>query len=186
MSMTYEELAALLPFLRDSEGNPKETLRAQYEAILPIAEAEVLAYIGYEGGDYTEYGTVHNCTMVLTHHPVNPDSIVCHLNDEDGEVVDCAFDRRCNALKFPRGTADIDVYVEYNCGWGDNWDQEERPGIINLAIARTIQHWSKFDNSAMVGTTSRSTDMGSETIEQSELPIIVKQSLTRFRHEVLA
>ncbi len=159
--VTFDELKTLygMPTLRDNN-------RLQYENLLATAEEEVLAYAGISlDGEYEETFSGEK-KYILTKHPVK--SIVSVEGAES-----YSFNDRTNILTVP---TEGQIKVAYSLGYATSV-----PRILKQAIALTVQHWAKMLNSNMIGVTSRTTDMGSETLEQYELPQPVKNSLDKFR-----
>ena len=86
-----------------------------------------------------------------------------------------SFNDRTNILSVP---TEDEVVVKYTLGY------DSVPRIIKQCIAITVGYWAKMLNSNLIGVSSRNTDMGSETLEQYELPTPVKSSLDRFRRAI--
>ncbi len=161
--VTFDELKSLygMPTLKD-------TNKTQYDNLLETAEEEVLAYAGITlSGEYEE--TLEGETKyVLVKKPII-------------EIVECSaelysFNDRTNVLSVP---TEERVTVKYSLGY-----DVTPPRILKQCVAITVQYWAKMLNSNMIGVSSRSTDMGSETLEQYELPTPVKSALDRFRRSV--
>ncbi len=68
------------------------------------------------------------------------------------------------------------VKVEYNAGWSDSAVPED----IRYCIAETVRYMSKVSTSSQVGVTSRTTEGGTEQLEQGMPPAFVKQHLRRW------
>lgn len=161
--VTFDELKTLygMPTL-------KEVNKLQYENLLETAEEEVLAYAGISlDGEYEETLKGEKA-YVLVKHPVK--SIVSVEGAES-----YSFNDRTNILSVP---TEGEVVVKYTLGYSSV------PRIIKQCIAITVGYWAKMLNSNLIGVSSRNTDMGSETLEQYELPTPVKSSLDRFRRAV--
>ena len=161
--VTFDELKTLygMPTL-------KEANKLQYENLLETAEEEVLAYAGISlDGEYEETLKGEKA-YVLVKHPVK--SIVSVEGAES-----YSFNDRTNILSVP---TEDEVIVKYTLGY------DSVPRIIKQCIAITVQYWAKMLNSNLIGVSSRNTDMGSETLEQYELPTPVKSSLDRFRRAI--
>ena len=161
--VTFDELKTLygMPTL-------KEANKLQYENLLETAEEEVLAYAGISlDGEYEETLSGEKA-YVLVKHPVK--SIVSVEGAES-----YSFNDRTNILSVP---TEDEVVVKYTLGY------DSVPRIIKQCIAITVGYWAKMLNSNLIGVSSRNTDMGSETLEQYELPTPVKSSLDRFRRAI--
>lgn len=161
--VTFDDLKTLygMPTL-------KEANKLQYENLLETAEEEVLAYAGISlDGEYEETLKGEKA-YVLVKHPVK--SIVSVEGAES-----YSFNDRTNILSVP---TEDEVVVKYTLGYSSV------PRIIKQCIAITVGYWAKMLNSNLIGVSSRSTDMGSETLEQYELPTPVKSSLDRFRRSI--
>lgn len=161
--VTFDELKTLygMPTLKESN-------KAQYENLLETAEEEVLAYAGISLEGEMEETLSGEKTYILVKHPVK--SIVSVEGAES-----YSFNDRTNILTVP---TEDEVTVKYTLGYGSV------PRIIKQCIAITVGYWAKMLNSNLIGVSSRNTDMGSETLEQYELPTPVKSSLDRFRRAI--
>lgn len=171
MLVTFEDLKTLygMPSLKESD-------RPQYENLLLTAEEEVLEYAGLEkDGDAQEFfeGDGKKGFLLL----LKPIKEVVSVT-VGGEPVPYRYNERTHMVTLS-SPAYAEVVVDECLGF------EETPRIIYKAIAETVQYWVKYINSNMVGVTSRSTDLGTETLEQWELPQAVKSALGRFRHAVI-
>ena len=168
-------LAVLLTFdeLRDLYGmtNIRPDQRRQIEFLLETAEEEVLAYseVSLEG-EFEETFSGQNL-YVLSRRPVI--RVISCL--QSGAAIPYSFSNNTNSIKV---NSDKEITVRYQCGFS------KVPRILKQCIAVTVQYWLKFLNSNIVGVTSRTADGGSESIEQYELPLVVKSSLARFRRTV--
>ena len=169
------ELAVLLTFdeLRDLYGmtNIRPDQRRQIEFLLETAEEEVLAYseVNLEG-EFEEVFAGQNL-YILSRRPVIR-VISC---TQSGAAIPYSFSNNTNTIKV---NSDKEITVRYQCGF------DKIPRILKQCIAVTVQYWLKFLNSNIVGVTSRTADGGSESIEQYELPLVVKSSLARFRRTI--
>jgi hypothetical protein len=163
---------ALVSFgeLKTLYGMPtlKDVNKVQYENLLATAEEEVLAYAGISLGEELEEKLSGATAYILVGHPVK------EIKSVEG-ATNWTFDVRTNILSVP---TEDEVTVSYSTGC------DSVPRIVKQCIAITVQYWAKFINSNMVGVNSRSTDVGSETLEQYELPLVVKSSLDRFRRVI--
>ena len=144
--------------LRDLYGmtNIRPDQRRQIEFLLETAEEEVFA---------------GQNLYILSRRPVIR-VISC---TQSSTAIPYSFNNNTNTIKV---SSDKEITVRYQCGF------EKIPRILKQCIAVTVQYWLKFLNSNIVGVTSRTADGGSESIEQYELPLVVKSSLARFRRTV--
>lgn len=166
MLLTFDELRDLFGM---TSIRPDQ--RRQIEFLLETAEEEVLAYseVNLEG-EFEETFAGQNL-YVLSRRPVIR-VISC---TQSGAAIPYSFNNNTNSIKV---NSDKEITVRYQCGF------EKVPRILKQCIAVTVQYWLKFLNSNIVGVTSRTADGGSESIEQYELPLVVKSSLSRFRRTV--
>jgi len=67
------------------------------------------------------------------------------------------------------------IKAEYTAGY------EELPKDIQACIAMTFQYASKILSSSQIGITTRNLDGGTESIEQSLPPLVVKKMLTKYK-----
>ena len=162
--VTFDDLRTLygMPTLKDAN-------KKQYENLLETAEEEVLAYAGLALDGEVEETLSGSKAYILASHPVK------EIKSVEG-AESYTFNVRTNILSVP---TEGQIKVVYSLGYAASV-----PRIIKQCIAVTVQYWAKFINSNMVGVSSRNTDMGSETLEQYELPLVVKSSLDRFRRSV--
>lgn len=162
--VTFDDLRTLygMPTLKDAN-------KKQYENLLETAEEEVLAYAGLALDGEAEETLSGSKAYILASHPVK------EIKSVEG-AESYTFNVRTNILSVP---TEGQIKVVYSLGYATSV-----PRIIKQCIAVTVQYWAKFINSNMVGVSSRNTDMGSETLEQYELPLVVKSSLDRFRRSV--
>lgn len=152
----------------------------QYTYLLEIAEEEVLEYAGLEldvEGEVVEFFDEVGARKIqpkrrpileVTSVTVNGSPVEYRLNERTGFV----------NLKNP---ASGEIEVTEKLGFKDG----KVPGIIKKSIAETVIYWATRLNNNLIGVTSRSSDLGDETLEQYELPLFVKTSLERFRKSVV-
>lgn len=166
MLLTFDELRDLFGM---TSIRPDQ--RRQIEFLLETAEEEVLAYseVSLEG-EFEETFSGQNL-YVLSRRPVI--RVISCL--QSGAAIPYSFSNNTNSIKV---NSDKEITVRYQCGFS------KVPRILKQCIAVTVQYWLKFLNSNIVGVTSRTADGGSESIEQYELPLVVKSSLARFRRTV--
>ncbi len=169
MLVTVEELKTAYGFSFTDKAN------AEYEAILATAEEECLSYAGLEIGDIDEYidgngGRVY----CLTHKPVLSISSVTI----DGNPVSYRYEKRAGKLVLKEDAGEgAEIIVSMKLGW----DEGKEPSSLRTAIALTAQHLSKLQSSKQMGVLSRTTEGGTEQIEQSIPPLAVKGLLDRFK-----
>ena len=143
-----------------------------YQSLLSVAEEEVLAYAEIEQGDVEEHFPGGDAGYVLTHTPVQKVISV----KVDGSEANYRFEKRANYVALSASSGS-EVVVSYSCGW----NEDGVPETIRTAIAFTVQHLSKLQAGKLLGINSRSTEGGTETIEQSTPPLAVQKMLERFR-----
>ena len=143
-----------------------------YTALLATAEEEVLAYAEIEQGDVEEHFPGGDSGYVLTHTPV----LVVKSVKVDGAEAAYRYERRANFIKVSSSSGS-EVVVSYACGWKEG----EVPETIRTAIAFTAQHLFKLSSGKLLGITARTTEGGTETIEQSTPPLAVQKMLERYR-----
>ncbi len=169
MLVTVEDLKSTYGF------SVSEKSKSEYEAYLLTAEEECLAYAGLEIGEFDEYlegnGGRFYC---LTHKPVlSIDSVTV-----DGTSVSYRYEKRASRLILGEQAKEgAEIIVSVTLGWEDG----KAPSSLKSAIALTVQHLSKLQSAKLMGITSRTTDGGTETIEQSIPPLAVKGLLDRFK-----
>ena len=144
----------------------KDTL----QAMLSTAEEVCLAYIGYEERTVEDYYDGGVESVVLRHRPVS--SVVSV--EVAGTPIAYSFDTWAKCIYFDEipPTGRRNVKVKYLVGW----TRETAPSSIKTAIALTVMHLNKLNTSKLVGVTSRTTDGGTEAIEQS-IPTMAAKGL---------
>ncbi len=98
----------------------------------------------------------------------------------DGEAVTgYSVDSRSHVVYLPESTAKK-CKVEYKIGYS------KVPEDVLYCIAMTVQSMARMANASLMGKNSQSTDGGSETYEQSVVPLAVRTYLDRIRNGRLA
>ena len=166
MLLTLDDLRTVYGF-----SFPKSQDEA-YQALLSTAEEEVLRYAEIEQGDVEEYFPGGDSGYVLTHTPVLEVKSV----KVNGAEVSYRYEKRANYIKVSSSSGS-EVVVAYSCGWGEG----NVPETIRTAIAFTVQHLMKLSSGKLLGINSRSTEGGTETIEQSTPPLAVQKMLEPYR-----
>lgn len=152
-----------------------DKIRGEYEAMLETAEEECLSYAGLEVGELNEYFEGDGGRILcLTHKPIiSIDSVTV-----DGIPSSYRFESRASKLVLSSAAREgSEIIVTMQLGWKDG----KAPSTIRTAIALTVQHLSKLQGAKLMGVLSRSTDGGTEQIEQSIPPLAVKGLLDRFK-----
>ena len=149
--------------------------KARWEMLLSVAEEEVLSYASLESGAVEEHFPGGADSYVLTHCPVL-EVVKASCDGQDVAIgrIDARSDTVHLAAVTPEGS---DVCIFYTCGWAEG----RTPAIILKAIAFTASHLNRLEAGRLLGTTQRTTDGGSEQIEQSTPPLAVQKMLERFR-----
>ena len=143
----------------------------RYEMYLETAEEACLSYASIEIGSVTEYFRGSDI-LVLSHSPV----LEVQSVTSDGSQLDFRYEKRAESVVLPAVPAG-EVIVKYTCGWVEG----KVPATIKAAIAFTVQQLAKLNASRLLGVTSRTTEGGTETVEQSIPPLAVQKILEPFR-----
>ena len=156
-----------------------ETLNAYYQALLDAAEDMCLQECGIETGNVTEYFNGGVRSFALTHGPVSGITSV----EVDGTTLQSTawrLDTRASMLVVNNGTpAGVDnVKVVYACAFTEN-------ELFMQAVAMTVQQMAKLESSKLVGVISRSTEGGTEQMDQKMLPDAVKTALNKFKRGLM-
>lgn len=150
-----------------------DSLSIQYQTMLDTAVEACLSYAGIEEGLVEEHFLDAGRTLHLTHAPIK-DVVSVKASDEE---LPFRFDKRSSSViispYLARRTGEI--VVAYNVGWA------VVPASFKSAVALTVQHLSKLQNSKQMGVLSRTTEGGTEQIEQNIPPLAVKGLLDSFR-----
>ena len=169
MLVTVEDLKSTYGF------SITDKIRGEYEAMLATAEEECLSYAGLEIGELNEYFEGDGGRILcLSHKPVlRIDSVTV-----DGIPVSYRFETRAHKLVLSSVAREgAEIIVTMHLGW----EEGHAPSSLKTAIALTVQHLSKLQSAKLMGILSRSTEGGSEQIEQSIPPLAVKGLLDRFK-----
>lgn len=154
--------------------NFPQTLDGYYQGLLDAAEEACLSYCGIEDGSVTEYFNGGARAFYLSHGPV------CSVTSVESDgVVLSAGDYRLEAdgskLVISGGTGKgVDnVKVVYACAFTGS-------ELFMQAVALTVQQMARLESSKQAGVTSRTTEGGTEQIEQSIPPLAAKTALNKF------
>ena len=150
----------------------QKTKEDYYSSLLKVAEEKVLSYAEIEQGEVEEHFPGGDSGYVLTHSPVLEVKGV----KLDGKDVAFRFEKRASYV-VPSSTDGSEVVVTYTAGWKEG----EVPEVIRMAIAFTVQHLAKLSSGKLLGINSRTTEGGTETIEQSVPTLAVQKMLEPFR-----
>ncbi len=140
----------------------------QLTAFAETAEAAVLSYAGLSEGEVSEHFT-DSSMLFLTYTPIKKILSVT----AEGNNIAYRFEKRGHSIILDHTVSK--AVVTYSCGF------DKYPADIKAAIALTVQHLAKLQNAKLMGVLSRSTDGGTESIEQAIPPIAVKGLLDRYR-----
>lgn len=153
--------------------------RQQFQTILDTAEEECLAYAGLEIGEINEYlDGDGGCVYCISHKPVQRIVSVT----VDGRSVSYRFEKRSQKIVLECSVSmKTEIVVTMMLGW----ETGSEPSTLKTAIALTAQHLAKLQNAKMMGILTRTTEGGSEQIEQSIPPLAVKGLLDRFKSVVM-
>lgn len=169
MLVTVEELKTIYGFSFTDKAT------AEYASLLATAEEECLSYAGLELGDIDEYIDGNGGrSYILTHKPVLEVSSVT-IN---GTPVLFRYEKRARKLVLSSNASEgAEIIVSMRLGW----ETGSEPSALKTAIALTVQHLSKLQSSKQMGVLSRTTEGGTEQIEQSIPPLAVKGLLDKFK-----
>ena len=152
-----------------------ETLNTYYQSLLDAAEEMCLQECSIVSGSVTEYFNGGSRAFALNYGPVSSVTSV----EIDGKVLDAGayrFDQRASKLTVPGGTSVgiENVKVTYACAFTET-------ELFKQAVAMTVQQMAKLQSSKQVGVVSRTTDGGTEQLDQKMLPDAVKTALNKFK-----
>lgn len=171
MLVTFSDLKTLygMPYLNT-------TNEAQYNNLLLTAEEEVLEYadlkLSGQGSEFIEANGGRSFLLLLKPILEVTDVLL------DGGSIAFRYEPRSRRIVLPSPcSGTLEVKEKYGFS--------STPLILKKCIAETVQYWAKYLNSNLVGVTSRSTDLGTENLEQWELPISVKSALERFKNQAV-
>lgn len=151
-----------------------ESQNDAYSELLSTAEEACLSYASIEQGRVEEHFKGGSSIYVLTHSPVLS---VESVKIGDGDVA-FRYEKRSETVVLGSEASEgVEVVVNYTCGW----EEGKAPSSLRTAIAFTVQHLSKLNSAKLLGITSRSTEGGTESIEQSVPPLAVQKLLEPFR-----
>lgn len=151
------------------------TLDGYYQSLLDAAEEMCLQECGLDNGQDVQYFNGGASAYVLRMGPVNAVSSVI-VNGTALEQGAYRFDARSAKLTIPGGTPKgVDnVVVTYSCAFTES-------ELFMNCIAMTVQHLAKLQSAKQVGVLSRSTEGGTEQLDQKILPEAVKGALNKFK-----
>jgi len=155
------------------------TLDTFYQSLLDAAEDMCLQECGIETGNVTEYFKGGVRSFALTHGPVSSVTSV----EVNGTLLDGSawrLDQRAAMLVIMSGTpAGVDnVKVVYVCSFTET-------ELFKQAVAMTVQQMAKLQSSKLVGVISRSTEGGTEQLDQKMLPDAVKTALNKYKRGLM-
>lgn len=147
--------------------------RQQYEFLLGVAETVCLDYAGLKADGEASENLEGQNIYYLAYRPVKKVNSVT----SGGSDISYAFNSRTGSLIVDT-TDEITVKYTYGLGDGSGYD------TLRLAIMWLVQYWTKFTNSNAIGETSRTSDAGSVTIEQYDIPLVVKTMLDPYKRQI--
>ena len=152
-----------------------ETLDTYYQSLLDAAEEMCLQECSIVSGSVTEYFNGGSRAFALNYGPVSSVSSV----EVGGKLLaagDFRLDSRAGKLTIMDGTpAGVEnVKVVYSCSFTES-------ELFKQAVAMTVQQMAKLQSSKQVGVVSRTTDGGTEQLDQKMLPDAVKTALNKFK-----
>ena len=150
-----------------------------YQYLLDAAEDMCLQECGIENGNVTEYFNGGVRGFALTHGPVSGITSV----EVNGTLLDSSawrFDTRAAMLVVIAGTpAGVDnVKVVYACAFTES-------ELFMQAVVMTVQQMAKLQSAKLVGVVSRSTEGGTEQMDQKMLPDAVKTALNKYKRGLM-
>jgi len=156
-----------------------EKADAEYEALLATAEEECLSYAGLEIGNIDEYIEGNGGKIYcLSHKPIVEITSV----SIDEKPISFRYEARASKIVLSSSApVGSEIVISMKLGWAEG----NEPASLKTAIALTAQHLSKLQSSKQMGVLSRTTEGGTEQIEQSIPPLAVKGLLDRFKLAVL-
>ncbi len=158
----------------------------EMERYVPLIEAATAACSLYLQRDlgvspFIEFFDGDSQVRVLSHTPVVSVTGVCV---DPGRMYQVPLDPRDYRIEHETGILvfydrvpegrDV-IKVEYTAGW------DNVPADILYCIAMTVQHMRTTQSADMAGVISRTTDGGSETLDQSIPPLAVQAHLAMYR-----
>ena len=152
-----------------------ETLNTYYQSLLDAAEEMCLQECGIASGTVTEYFNGGVRAFALNYGPVSSVTSV-EIDGTTLQSSDYRLDSRAAKLTISAGTSvGVDnVKVVYTCAFTET-------ELFKQAIAMTVQQMAKLQSSKQVGVVSRTTDGGTEQLDQKMLPEAVKTALNKFK-----
>lgn len=149
-----------------------------YQSYLNLAEEACLSYAGLEEGTVTEIFDGGSRSFVLTHGPILSISSV-KVSDAESPY---RFEKRSGSIILPSVPEGTDaVEIKYECGW----EEGKAPYLLKAAVAFSMQHIAKLNEAKLVGINSRTTEGGTESIDQSVPPLAAQKILARFKQVIL-
>lgn len=110
--------------------------------------------------------------VILSASPLNA---VSKVIDNGEEISSYEAFPQTNVVLLSNGASGSEVRVQYTTGW------TSAPEDVVYCVAMTVQAMSRMANAGHMGKTSQSTEGGTEQIEQSVVPLAIRQHLDRYR-----
>ena len=156
-----------------------QTLDAYYQSLLDAAEDACLAECGIDNGTATEYFDGGHRAYLLSYGPVSSITSV----EIDGTLLGQAnyrLEGRGSKLVILTETAMGvgNLKVVYSCGFTET-------ELFKHAVAMTVQQMAKLQSSKQVAVINRTTEGGTEQLDQNLIPLAAKTALNKYKRGLI-
>lgn len=151
------------------------SLDTYYQSLLDAAEEACLAECGIDSGTATEYFNGGFRAYMLSYGPVSSITSV----QVDGTTLENAnyrLEGRGSKLVILKETAMGvgNLKVVYSCGFTET-------ELFKNAVAMTVQQLAKLQSSKQVSVINRTTEGGTEQLDQNLIPVAAKTALSKYK-----
>lgn len=151
------------------------SLDTYYQSLLDAAEDACLAECGIDKGSCTEYFDGGHRAYFLTFGPVSGITSV-EVNGTALASADYRQEGRGSRLVILKETAlgVGNLKVVYSCGFTET-------ELFKHAVAMTVQQIAKLQSSKQVAVINRTTEGGTEQLDQNLIPLAAKTALNKYK-----
>ncbi len=162
---------------------------AMYERMIAAAERACLEYLGMDSFETQAIVQYFDCVKGQGRYVLSaPVSSVTGVWLDIGRSFDAALapadymvDMKTGVLTlYDPAKADgvLALKVSYSVGWA------AVPDDVRYCVAMTVQYMAKVSQTSQSGVVSRSTDGGTESMDQNVVPLPVQKHLAKYRMQV--
>lgn len=156
-----------------------QTLDTYYQSLLDAAEDACLAECGIDNGTATEYFDGGHRAYMLSYGPVSAITSVT-VGETALQSTDFRIEGRGSKLVILKETAMGvgNLKVVYSCGFTET-------ELFKHAVAMTVQQMAKLQSSKQVAVINRTTEGGTEQLDQNLIPLAAKTALNKYKRGLI-